>query len=152
MRPCKSGDNKRHLLSLIHIGLGEFEKAMEDLRRPPEQGSSLEVPFLFNLAMAKWGHDGSPPREHFRLFLQRFAERDFADANSRQCQAIALWAVGERERAWEALSEARESAGGRVELFSCWTFLQQDAQSFLNDLEDMSRLFDGEAILPSFMR
>ena len=115
----------------------------------------IPVPTAFNAAMADWATTGAPSRDSFQRVLEHIAaDADNAsmrdDANALQSDAVARWFGGHADDAKKSLAEAEESAG-RYEL-SCWSYTRVPRKTFLGHCAEIRRLFDGEDIIPVFMR
>ena len=152
-RTVEEHDSVRNLLILCLIGQRRFREAMQ-LNSPvrPEVGV-LSIQSAFNYAMAEWGDTGAVPRDLFRRVVELDAAGASRDApNHNQCLAIASWAVGDLSHARERVNRARRQIGAppRRE-FSAWRYLEVTPAVFEKDLDEVMRMFDGEAILPAFM-
>ena len=71
-------------------------------------------------------------------------------ANALQSVAVARWFSGLADDASRTLAEA-EVAAGRHEI-SCWSYTRVPRRVFLGHCAEIRRLFDGERIMPVFMR
>lgn len=147
----------RHQLSLILIRAGRWDDAISLLSDSTPLRARRDLEELideFNIAMAHWGKTSTPSPERFRRIVERNSEpRPYTDGNYPQCLSIANWAIGQVEVARGLLAEAVESGKRHVgQLFSCWRYANVHSKDFLADCDDISRLLNGENLLPVFMR
>jgi MinD-like ATPase involved in chromosome partitioning or flagellar assembly len=140
-------------LALVLIGECRFGEAKTAIT-PTADPNTLEMQGLFNYTMAEWGERGVVPRKLFedviRLHSQRKAVRT---ANYEQCLALAHWATGEgrtadalAQHSLELIETSREWS------FSAWSYLTLSPRAFVDDVEEMKRMFKGEALVPRFIR
>ena len=153
---ARERDNWGWYLAFARMAVGEVERAapffgdaMADSSHP---GS---VPTAFNAAMADWATTGVPSQNSFRKVLERIdADADRAwmrgDANALQSVAVARWFGGNADAARRSLAEAEETAG-RHEV-SCWSYTRVPRKTFFEHCTEIRRLFDGEEVIPVFMR
>ena len=141
-------------LAFARMAIGEVERAaafFEDAMAHP----SPRVATAFNAAMADWATRGVPSRGNFRRVLERVgADANIPwmrnDANALQLVALASWFGGRADDASNRLAEAEEAVG-RHEI-SCWSYMRVPSKTFLEHCAEIRRLFDGEEIIPVFMR
>ncbi|MEX0740577.1 MAG: AAA family ATPase [Pseudohongiella sp.] len=140
-------------LALIEIGLGKFKEACVLISKTrPTKVSTLEK--LFNYAMAEWGLNGVVPSDLIDLSLQKLSTIDFSKAtpNVKQCISLCYWVRGDKEKAEEILDIARREVGISSQLnFSCWSYTYLDKKGFIDDLNKMSKLFEGDDIVPKYI-
>lgn len=125
--------------------------------RSEEQNiEDLSIENAFNYGMAIWGASGTIEREAFQraVDLDRSNVRKDKIPNYLQCMAIAYWAAGDNGTAMDCVERAQRAVGGfrgRTE-FSCWRYLQVNAESFEADLSEIRALIDGGCSrMPGFM-
>ncbi|MCY3546996.1 MAG: AAA family ATPase [Gemmatimonadetes bacterium] len=141
-------------LAFARMAVGEFERAaafFEDAMA----NSSRRVPTAFNAAMADWATRGVPSQDSFSKVLERIdadAHKTWmrGDANALQSVALASWFSGRADDAGKRLAEAEETAG-RHEM-SCWSYMRVPSKTFLEHCAEIRRLFDGDEVIPVFMR
>lgn len=141
-------------LILNHIALGEFAEAIR-LLAPDGHAPQAQIGDVFNFAIARWGMEGRPDRKLFSRVLDIHAETDDprSDPNYLQCLSLAAWASGREQEAGAILGRARQEVLTTPRpVFSCWRFMTVTLKAFLDDLDEMSRLYSGEQMLPLFMR
>jgi MinD-like ATPase involved in chromosome partitioning or flagellar assembly len=142
-------------LSLCLMFNRKFKEVLELLgpRNRVLTGGNVEVPDVFNYAMAEWALSGAPKVD----LINRFIEASDAaparrDPNFLQCRALAFWAVGDREKALVSLHEARARIESLlVPTFSAWRYLTVPPSEFQRDLDAIEKLINGEALRPAFM-
>ena len=141
---------------LIHlIGGGEFDQALRILAphdNPP--GDKEDIDHHFNYAMAVWGSTREVPAGLFEKLVQRFqVAKSKESANWHQCFALALAAIGQKERAGEELDIAVGNIKPGMMEFSCWTYLTRSGEDFAADIREMrEQLQKATPILPAFFR
>lgn len=142
-------------LSLALIGIGDFNAAIEVLKPANGDNSSLNINDAFNLAMATWGRDKTPPVSLLNLVINKDAELspDLSNgANYLQCIAICHAALGNIEKARIFLADSRKKIeSGTAREFSAWSFSKVSPQVFLSHLGEIEKLINGENILPKFI-
>jgi len=150
---CKDERIKRRLRSTLAfnlIAIGHFEEALQEIRVGRSTQDELGIQDAFNAAMAEWGLQGSPSVSSFRAAVAT-DEGQRSDLNFLQCMALARRIIGDTEHAWQLLSRARQGAmsyrAGST-LLSCWQYRLVSRGRFLRDLDEMERMFQGEAIHP----
>ena len=143
-------------LAFARMAVGEvdraaafYEDAMADSSHP------VSVATAFNAAMSDWATTGVPSTDGFRKVLERIdADADRAwmrsDANALQSVSVAGWFGGRADDAGKSLAEAEEAAGRHES--SCWSYTRVPRKTFLGHCAEIRRLFDGEEVMPVFMR
>lgn len=142
-------------LSLCLMFAEKFEEILALLgpRSRVLEGANVEVPDIFNFAMAEWALSGAPPVDLMRRFIDvSDAAPARRDPNFLECQALALWAVGDPKRALTSVSEARARINSLlVPTFSAWRYLTVPPAEFQKDLDAIEALINGAALRPAFM-
>ena len=115
----------------------------------------ITVATAFNAAMSDWATTGVPSGDSFRKVLELIdADVDKAwmrsDANALQSVSVAGWFGGRADDAGRSLAEAEEAAGRHES--SCWSYTRVPRKTFLGHCAEIRRLFDGEEVMPVFMR
>ena len=133
-------------LAVSLIGLGRFAEAKAALAEVI--GSPrYDVRRLFNLAIAEWGERGSVDVSRFEDVVRVDTQED--QPNYSQCLALTLYLTGRVDEAKARLEESRVQLMRRpVPTFSGWRYRIASPPDFLADLEDMARMFEGEAVAP----
>ena len=140
-------------LILNLIGQGRSSSAIELVQTTQRRGGDLEQPVAFNLGMARWAVEGSPPRELFEFVLQQDEEAHKRPrrANYSQCLSIAHWVVDDIEGAKKELAIAKQRImSQRLPEFSCWRYLVVEPDEFVDDLESISKLLSGDNVTPEY--
>ena len=138
-------------LALALIGAGQFADAIAMLE--DEVARSGNAADIFNLAMAIWGRDSSPPRELFEQVTRLLTDNENADANVHQCLAVAFSALGDSDAAKAHLSAAVDELIGGCLIFSCWRYLYVTYEEMGEDLAAMLALLElGKPLMPEFLR
>ncbi len=153
-RTVEEHDHVRNLLVLCLIGQQRFREAMQLISPVRPQAGVLSIQSAFNYAMAEWGDTSAAPRDLFGHVVELDGAGAAPDTpNNNQCLGIALWAAGDVRHGHERVNRARRqiAAPPRRE-FSSWRYLEVTPTEFEKDLDEMTRMFDGEAILPAVMR
>lgn len=144
-----------HQLAMASIGTGDFDTAIEILKPENQVESSLGIVDAFNLAMAMWGRNRTPPIDLFNVVVKRDDESTADDnqgPNYLQCLAITHAALRNNEKAKFFLEGAKESiADISSRVFSAWTYSKVPPQLFLTHLEEIKKFINGEEILPRFI-
>jgi MinD-like ATPase involved in chromosome partitioning or flagellar assembly len=144
-------------LSLCFVHFRRYDAVMS-LLGPRERllsGANVQLPDIFNFAMADWAAHESVPVDLFRRFLDTLKPGSEAanDANFYQCQAIASWCVGDEDQARVSLETCRAKIDSlAVPTFSAWRYMIASPSEFQEDLDAIERLLRGQAVLPTFMR
>ena len=153
---AREGPDRDWYLAYARMAIGEVESAaaffadaMADSTRP------VSVETAFNAAMADWATQGVPSQDSFRRVLERIDADAYKawmrrDANALQSFAVASWFGGRADDAGRSLAEAEEAVG-RHEI-SCWSYMRVPSKTFLEHCAEIRRLFDGEDVVPVFMR
>ena len=114
--------------------------------------SEAGIGVCFNYAMADWGRDGRPDQSLFERVVELDSDAALADVNYNQCLAVSLAVVGKLDEARERLNIARtQTEDYAPQAFSCWRYLRVNKEDFLEDLDLIQRLIEGEDVIPSFM-
>ncbi len=138
--------------SLLSIGAGKFEMAVEAINRNAIIPGTTNIADTFNYAMAEWGLKREPPISLMQRVVELGKSQQRKDANLEQCMALAYHLTGHSEAAAERLQTAKQLASViPVNQFSCWSYLTRDPDQFRADLAEMEQFFAGKAILPRFM-
>ncbi len=140
-------------LMLNLIGQGRSSSAIELVQTTQKGVSDLQQPVAFNLGMARWAVEGTPPRELFELVLQQDEEdlKRPRRANYSQCLSITHWVVGDTEYAQKELAVAKEQImSQQLPEFSCWRYLVVEPNEFVDDLESISKLLSGANVTPAY--
>lgn len=139
-------------LMLNLIGQGRSSDAIELAHSNQRGGGDLEQADAFNLGMARWAVEGTPPRELFeRVLRQDKGNKRPRGANYSQCLSIAYWVVGDIERAKKEFAAARQRImSQQIPEFSCWRYLVVEPDEFLDDLESISKLLSGDNVTPEY--
>lgn len=146
-------------LTLSLIRLRKFSEVV-DLLGPRERllGDAVEVPDIFNFAMAEWGASGKVPMDLLRHFIavvgkEADEDEDDQDANSYQCYALACWLIGDVARAKSYVLKARNRIKStfRPTTFSAWRYLAIPKDEFLKDLSAIEQALNGEPLRPAFL-
>jgi len=144
----------RHNALLCKIAMGDFAGALQGFGSRTEILSDGRIQDVFNYAMAEWGLTGKPSIDLFARTIELQSTTDTRDANYAQCLAIATFVVGSDSAATEWLAQARHQAGQKHSLtleFSCWSYLNSTIPQFIEDLEKIRRMLQGEEMRPSFI-
>ena len=141
-----------HKLTLNLIGQRRFREAIGLYNSTdPDQ---LDQASAFNLAIAIWGDTGKPPKAFFeRVITAHYqASEPTKGPNYAQCLALANWVLDELEKAREHLGRARQLIiSQRSPEFSAWRYLTISTKAFLDDLNAMQRLLEGEEVMPEIL-
>ena len=143
----ESRSNARSQLAVAHIEGGEFPSAREVLSRGRRQVKSMGIQDAFNYGMAQWAEVGAVVVPPFQRVVELAKEESDkrSGANYMQCLAVAHWAVGDHAAATAYANRAREEArteGGLI--FSCWQYRSVRHVAFLDDLNEICALIDGD--------
>jgi MinD-like ATPase involved in chromosome partitioning or flagellar assembly len=142
---------KNELLICL-IGRGGYKEALGlfgEARVSPEQ---LELPEIFNYAMALWGMEGIVPDVYLRQIVHQ-PDVIPESPNKLQCMAIANYLVGNYDLASTLIDKARDLAMARgASSFSCWSYLMVSVERFISDLEEMVAAFRDNKVIPEFIR
>lgn len=141
-------------LTLALIGEGHYQEAIDLISyedNGQEKGPTIYG--AFNFAMADWGLKLRPSPELFRRVVE--LDKNLADPNPNrhECLAIALWATDQTESALSRLGESWQQIISRPRPeFSAWSYLRLSQPEFMDDLKEIQRLIEGEALVPRFIR
>ena len=139
-------------LSLLSIGAGRFEMAVEAFNRNAILSGTADIADTFNYAMAEWGLRREKPIFLMQRVVELGKSQQRKNANFEQCVALAYFLTGHSDVADERLQAARQLASQiPVNQFSCWSYLNRDPDQFQADLAEMEQFFAGNAVLPRFM-
>jgi MinD-like ATPase involved in chromosome partitioning or flagellar assembly len=140
----------RNNIVLCLMAQGKFKDAMRLITEDRNQLAQRDVADNFNYAMAEWAESGAIPADLFsRVIDQQQGKRP--GANSSQCLAVAFWANHDRESARKEVQSAKEQMDETEPTFSCWRYLQVDAESFRQDLSELLVLINTDKGLPTFI-
>jgi MinD-like ATPase involved in chromosome partitioning or flagellar assembly len=143
----------RERISLPLIGLGKFNEAMEMICPDPSKVKLLELPPLFNYAMAKWGAVGGPDSALFQRVVSLDSQGTETESpNYAQCLAIAHSALGNLEIANQFADRAEALISNEDSEFSCWRYLEIDSINFRRDLASIRAMIGGSNERPQFLR
>jgi MinD-like ATPase involved in chromosome partitioning or flagellar assembly len=136
---------------LVLVAGGRFRTAVKIgerlLARDP-----LNLPAVFNTAVAAWGRDGEPEVERFALAIKLFPTDEVMDVNAVQCLALAKTIVGDIDGARATIGEAHTALRLTRGLnFSCWTYTNVSATEFAEHLNAMKRFADGDGPGPAVL-
>jgi MinD-like ATPase involved in chromosome partitioning or flagellar assembly len=139
-------------LTLCLIGQGKFKEAMSEISPHRPDVAGLDIYDAFNYAMAEWADTRTVPKDLFARVVALDTGKSRPGPNYHQCAAIAYWAIGDLDRAFEQSKKAYEWIGrGSAETFSCWSYLWVDAPKFFADVTEMDRMFNGGDATPTYM-
>ncbi|MCY4005503.1 MAG: ParA family protein [Rhodobacteraceae bacterium] len=146
----------RHNLGLVYMGLGQCAKAAKLFRKPNSKVAEMGIIDAFNYGMACWGADGIIHRDIFEraVEIDQSDNDNFETAHYFQCMAIAYWATGEIDIALDKTSKSQKSITDRRTMseFSCWRYLQVDAETFESDLNEIREMIEKNEIRkPAFL-
>jgi len=148
-------DGVTHFLAVAYISSGKSGLAAELLEKN-FLNYSKRISTVFNMAMARWGVDKTPPLDLFRKVIDInsvLGREESADPNYAQCIAIACFVLGENEKGNLLLSRAREMILERPRReFSAWSYRKEDTKNFLKHLEEIQELAISSSILPRFAK
>lgn len=145
----------RQAAILALLALGRFKEAVTSCLESAPSLDAMTVQDAFNYGMALWAQQREPPRDPFArvLELDALEPPDAANANYAQCLGVAHWAMGNTNTAQETLARAESRIRTERSSFSCWRYLEVPARLFLQDLQEMRRMVDGDqTVKPQFMR
>ncbi len=156
-------DAARSELAVKYIGIGACDAAAQLLGLGGRDVDDMDVRDAFNYAMAAWGATAKVNTGPFSRVVELDQDdptggRDGPDPNYYQCMAIAYWATGDASRAARFVELARaavEPVKREVwsgSLFSCWRYYQPSSSEFLEDLNEIEELINGDTSRkPHFM-
>ena len=158
-----AGEAVRSELAVKYIGIGACGEAAQVLGRGGREVGDMDIRDAFNYAMAAWGTTG-------RIVVGPFARVVELDRNNPesgqqdpnpnyyQCMAIAYWATGDTRMGANFVELARaavEPVKWEIwsgSMFSCWRYYQPSSREFLEDLDEIEALINGDALRkPRFM-
>ena len=157
-------DAARSELAVKYIGTGACDEAAQLLGLGGREVSDMDTRDAFNYAMAAWGATGKVVVGPFSRVVEldeNDPESDQQDPNPNYYQrmAIAYWATGDTGMAASFVELARaavEPVKWEIwsgSMFSCWRYYQPSSSEFLEDLDEIEALINGDASLkPRFMK
>lgn len=142
------------ILALGLIAEKNFLEAIQELSSDIDPDfNELNIEETFNIAMARWGQDGSPNVALFQRVVDK--DKDFdgkKGLNYTQCMAIANFAVGDKSEAMVRLKKAKLLASkGPVREFSAWSYSEVNQIKFKEHLSEMQKMIEGKDVRPSFI-
>jgi MinD-like ATPase involved in chromosome partitioning or flagellar assembly len=157
LMPLVNGDEKDNVrceFALTCIGLGRFEKAIELLGGASAPGETLDVGDVFNLAMARWGLDQTPPKNLFAKVIElheKDGPRD-GSANYFACVAIADAVLANKDSSKRNLETAAKLIKSRPKReFSPWTYTKVSSRMFTEHLSEIERQLSSGKLQPEFV-
>ena len=144
-----------HILSLALIAIGEFSEAIQVILDLERDLGKMKIESAFNYGMAHWAQSSEVNERIFErvLYLDQQQVRKNPTPNRLQCLAVSYWAIGDTINAREYAENARLAMiqHARQE-FSCWRYLRTSMDKFNRDLEELTRMIDGDkSVKPRFM-
>ena len=142
-----SSEPLQHNLGLLYIAFNQFKLAQKLFSKPYRD---LPIIFgAFNLAMASWGENGAYNTGDFEkvVFLHEADEQSenrLDNADYTQCLALSYWASGDADKALEFVEKSRRVLGPYRPTFSCWRYRMVNRREFLQDLNDLKLLVEGD--------
>jgi MinD-like ATPase involved in chromosome partitioning or flagellar assembly len=134
-------------LVLSLLAQRKFVAAMGLISAQRDHLSTTDIPDNFNYAMGEWGATRTIPRDLFVRVVDAPSPR--RDANNFQCRALARWALGDSEGALRDCAAALKYLDETDITFSCWRYLQVDADGFREDIGAFEQLIrTGEGLPP----
>ncbi len=146
--------NAASQLALNCIGFRRFAEAIELLGREERMIDKMGIQDAFNYGMAVWGNSCKVEKVPFERVLELHAmgRAPEPDANYEQCLAVANWATGHPEVAFEHARRAREEAESEALIFSCWQYRVVRRSEFIADMKAVQALIGGdERQMPKFL-
>ena len=140
-----------HLLAMALIGTGDFKTAVEILNPTSKEPGSLSINNAFNLAMATWGLDMTPPLKLLEIVTTK---ADYLDhgANFFQCVAISYAALKNTEKANDFIARAKGKITKQTAReFSAWSYTKVTPKDFLYHLEQIEKFISDKNVLPIFI-
>ena len=157
------GDAVTSELAVKYIGMGACDEAAQLLGLGGREVDDMDVRDAFNYAMAAWGATGEVVLGPFSRVVEldrnnpESGQQD-PNPNYYQCMAIAYWATGDTNMAAGFVELARaavEPVKWEIwsgSLFSCWRYYQPSSSEFLEDLDEIESLINGDTSRkPRFM-
>ena len=157
------GDAARSELAVKYIGIGACDDAAQLLGLAGREVGDMDIRDTFNYAMAAWGATGDVVAAPFLRVVeldQNDPESGQEDPNPNHYQrmAIAYWATGDAGTARSFVELARaavEPVKWEIwsgSMFSCWRYYQPSSGEFLEDLDEIEALINGDTSrMPRFM-
>lgn len=148
----------RTSIELALIAGGEFDEALALLgnSRDPADLGALEVPDAFNRVMALWGLDGRPEIGLFTTLLgliQKGEAHYGQSANYQQCFGLVHAVLGGYNECHIRIQLARAQLSERAGLreVSCWSFVEEPEDDFLEHCDAIEKLAGGAEVAPLFI-
>lgn len=141
-------------LTLCLIGRGHYAEALEVFGQTGVSPEGLDIPHIFNYAMALWALDDVVPTSHFQRFSEFTSKyQDSQDPNNLQCFSLGNYLVGNLGVANELLNRAiKSNLDRRASSFSCWSYLMVTVEDLQKDLEAMREAFRAGHVVPEYIR
>lgn len=139
---------------MVYIRIGLYDKAVDLLCHGGRIVDEMDMRSAFTYGMARWGKIGDIVAEPFArvVELDQGAPTSKEQPTSPQCMAIAYWASGDTETAFEFERRARKAIMYRDSGFSCWRYCSVATSVFREDLDEIRALISGDASrTPRFM-
>lgn len=155
-------ESARRQLASRYLGIGSCGAAAVLLRLEGHGLGDMEIEDAFSYGMALWGQTGGVVAAPFCRFLELDEEREEREPTPSRTHrmALAYWATGHSAEASEYLGYARDTFGpegaqvwtSASSTFSCWRYRRVPDSEFLEDLDDIEALINGDASRkPRFM-
>ena len=146
-----------HTIVLTLMALGKFEFAVELICNSVDDVNSMDIQLTFNYGMALWARGSEVDSRPFSRVLE--LSRDDSgligsSPNHAQCISVAYWATGNSRMALKIADQSRRLIERSEGLeFSCWRYLRVSRHSFLQDIDEIVDLINGNReVIPRFMR
>ena len=144
-----------HILSLALIAIGEFSEAIQVILDLERDLDKMKIESAFNYGMALWAQSSEVNGRIFErvLYLDQQQSTKNPTPNRLQCLAVSYWATGDTTNAREYAENARIAMMQHArQEFSCWRYLRTSMDKFNHDLEELTKMIDGdESVKPRFM-
>lgn len=138
-----------------YIAFGQLDKAIESFMRMTTIDLSLiSVEHAFNMGMAKYWRRDEDAKIYLMQALELFpVDKVESDLNNLQCLSFLHWIKDGSEAAQETLNKAIVLLESKpLATFSCWRYMQVTPNLFKQDLSEMQKLYQGQAMQPAFLR
>lgn len=147
------------LLASRYIGTGRCDEAATLLCDGGRDVGDMDIEEVFDYGMALWGETGEVVRGPFDRFLQLDEASEDRDPHLNRYvrMTLAYWATGQLARTRDYLELAREALAAGMGVwgdsaFSCWRYYEPSASEFLEDLDGIEALINGDTShKPRFM-
>lgn len=144
-------------LGFARMSIGRFADARNAFEARGQSSGRASIPTAFNLAMAIWATEGAPHVGAFTRVVELFDDEEDTDwlvnsPNNLQALSVAECLTTRLPDAIRHLEESRQLILGRRNDISCWSYTRVPPAVFLAHCDEISRLFDGEDVIPEFMR